>query len=87
MNEVIQRIGKPPMDVLFELLENNRGSVPTVYFHHSEEDMRYALSSPSSRSAPTAPRSPPKARSTAIRIPATSEPSRACSAATCAMKK
>lgn len=43
MSEVIQTVGKPPLDVLFELLENNKGSVPTVYFHHSEEDMRYAL--------------------------------------------
>jgi len=32
--------------VLFELLESNGGSVPTVYFHHSEEDMRYALKQP-----------------------------------------
>jgi N-acyl-D-aspartate/D-glutamate deacylase len=43
MNEVIRAIGKPGIDVLFELLENNGGSVPTVYFHHSEDDMRYAL--------------------------------------------
>jgi N-acyl-D-amino-acid deacylase len=43
MNEVIQALGKPGLDVLFELLENNNGSVPTVYFHHSEDDMRYAL--------------------------------------------
>jgi N-acyl-D-amino-acid deacylase len=46
MNEVIRAIGKPDLDVLFELLEQNRGSVPTVYFHHSEEDMRYALRQP-----------------------------------------
>lgn len=46
MNEVIQTIGKPPLDVLFELLAENEGSVPTVYFHHSEEDMRYALKQP-----------------------------------------
>src|SRR5260370_78685 len=46
MNEVIAVIGKPPIDVLFELLEENRGSVPTVYFHHSEEDMKYALRQP-----------------------------------------
>lgn len=46
MSEAIQAIGKPPIDVLFELLENNRGSVPTVYFHHSEEDMQYALKQP-----------------------------------------
>src|SRR5260370_24498128 len=46
MNEVIAVIGKPPIDVLFELLQENRGSVPTVYFHHSEEDMKYALRQP-----------------------------------------
>lgn len=46
MNQVIQAIGKPPVDVLFELLENNGGSVPTVYFHHAEKDMVYALKQP-----------------------------------------
>ncbi len=46
MNEVIQELGRKPLDVLFELLENNGGSVPTVYFHHSEQDMRYALRQP-----------------------------------------
>ncbi len=46
MNEVIQAIGKPPIDVLFELLEQNGGSVPTVYFHHNEEDMKFALRQP-----------------------------------------
>lgn len=46
MNQVIQLLGKPPIDALFELLEANGGSVPTVYFHHSEEDMRYALRQP-----------------------------------------
>jgi N-acyl-D-aspartate/D-glutamate deacylase len=46
MNEVIKTVGKPPLDVLFELLAENDGSVPTVYFHHSEEDMRYALKQP-----------------------------------------
>jgi N-acyl-D-amino-acid deacylase len=46
MNEVIQTLGGKPIDVLFELLEANGGSVPTVYFHHSEEDMRYALRQP-----------------------------------------
>ncbi len=43
MSEVIQALGKPGIDAVFELLENNNGSVPTVYFHHSEDDMRYAL--------------------------------------------
>jgi N-acyl-D-aspartate/D-glutamate deacylase len=46
MNEVIQSMGKPPIDVLFDLLVNNGGSVPTVYFHHSEKDMQYALKQP-----------------------------------------
>jgi len=46
MSEVIKTIGKPPLDVLFELLAENDGSVPTVYFHHAEEDMRYALKQP-----------------------------------------
>lgn len=46
MNQVIEALNKPPIDVLFELLEENGGSVPTVYFHHSEDDMRYALQQP-----------------------------------------
>jgi N-acyl-D-aspartate/D-glutamate deacylase len=46
MSEVIKTLGKPPLDVLFELLTENDGSVPTVYFHHAEEDMRYALKQP-----------------------------------------
>ncbi len=46
MSEVIEALGRPGLDVLFELLVNNGGSVPTVYFHHSEEDMRYALRQP-----------------------------------------
>ena len=46
MNQVIAAMGKPPIDALFELLEANGGSVPTVYFHHSEEDMRFALKQP-----------------------------------------
>jgi N-acyl-D-amino-acid deacylase len=46
MNEVIQALGGKPIDALFELLDANRGSIPTIYFHHSEEDMRYALKQP-----------------------------------------
>ncbi|MGH9723420.1 MAG: N-acyl-D-amino-acid deacylase family protein, partial [Bryobacteraceae bacterium] len=46
MSEAIKAIGKPPLEVLFELIENNGGGVPTVYFHHSEDDMRYALKQP-----------------------------------------
>lgn len=46
MNEVISGMGGDPIGVLFRVLIDNSGSVPTVYFHHSEEDMRYALKQP-----------------------------------------
>ena len=47
MSDVIAaRPGAEPIDVLFELLVENDGSVPTVFFHHSEEDMRHALAQP-----------------------------------------
>lgn len=46
LSAVIQAVAKPPLDVLFELVTENGGSVPTIYFHHSEEDMRYALKQP-----------------------------------------
>jgi len=46
MNEVIAALGGSPVDVLFRLLTENKGSVPTIFFHHSEDDMRYALKQP-----------------------------------------
>jgi N-acyl-D-aspartate/D-glutamate deacylase len=47
MSDVIAAFpGKRPMDVLFDTLIANGASVPTVYFHHAEEDMRYALRQP-----------------------------------------
>lgn len=46
MNEVIASIGGDPIDALFKVLDANNGSVPTIYFHHSEEDMRFALQQP-----------------------------------------
>jgi N-acyl-D-aspartate/D-glutamate deacylase len=46
MSEVIADMKKPGIDTLFDLLINNNASVPTVYFHHSEDDMRYALKQP-----------------------------------------
>jgi dihydroorotase/N-acyl-D-amino-acid deacylase len=46
MNEVIAAIGGKPIDALFKILEDNNGSVPTIYFHHDENDMRYALKQP-----------------------------------------
>jgi N-acyl-D-amino-acid deacylase len=35
-----------PFDVLFDLLIENKGSVSTVFAHHTEEDMNLALSQP-----------------------------------------
>jgi N-acyl-D-amino-acid deacylase len=46
MSEVIAELGGKPLDVLFQLLIDNQGSVPTIFFHHTEEDMRYALKQP-----------------------------------------
>jgi N-acyl-D-aspartate/D-glutamate deacylase len=46
MDEVILSLGGDPIDVLFRVLEDNNGSVPTVYFHHDENDMRFALKQP-----------------------------------------
>ena len=46
MNEVIASLGGDPIDVLFKILIDNKGSIPTIYFHHSEDDMRYALRQP-----------------------------------------
>jgi N-acyl-D-aspartate/D-glutamate deacylase len=37
---------RKPTDVLFDTLIANGGSVPTVYFHHDEQDMREALRQP-----------------------------------------
>jgi N-acyl-D-amino-acid deacylase len=46
MSEVITAVGGQPLDVLFKLLADNGGSVPTVYFHHAEQDMQFALRQP-----------------------------------------
>ena len=46
MNEVIASIGGDEIDALFKVLRDNKGSVPTIYFHHDEKDMRYALQQP-----------------------------------------
>lgn len=46
MSDVIAALGGKPTDALFDLLLANGGSIPTVYFHHAEEDMRHALAQP-----------------------------------------
>jgi N-acyl-D-amino-acid deacylase len=46
MSEVIAARGGDPVNDLLDLLVEENGSVPTVYFHHSEPDMQYALKQP-----------------------------------------
>jgi N-acyl-D-amino-acid deacylase len=46
MSELIAARGGAPVDVLFDVLLEENGSVPTVFFHHSEEDMQYILKQP-----------------------------------------
>jgi len=46
MSDVLREFGGNPLDLLFRVLADNNGSVPTVYFHHSEDDMRFALRQP-----------------------------------------
>ena len=47
MSELIEARGGDPVDVLFDVLLEENGSVRTVFFHHSEEDMQLALKQPS----------------------------------------
>ncbi len=44
--EIAQLSGKKPSDAVFDLLIDEQGSVPAVYFLMSEEDVRYAMQRP-----------------------------------------
>jgi len=46
MSELIAARGGDPVNVLFDVLLEENGSVPTIYFHHSEPDMQYAMKQP-----------------------------------------
>ena len=46
MSELIAARGGHPADVLFDVLIEENGSVPTVFFHHSEADMQLILRQP-----------------------------------------
>jgi N-acyl-D-amino-acid deacylase len=46
MAELIASRGGHPVDVLFDLLLDENGSVPTVFFHHSEADMQLVMKQP-----------------------------------------
>jgi N-acyl-D-aspartate/D-glutamate deacylase len=45
-SELIAARGGDPVAVLLDVLVEEGGSVPTVFFHHSEEDMQLALKQP-----------------------------------------
>lgn len=44
--ELVRARRADPVEVLFDLLQEEEGSVPAVFFHHSEEDMQLALRQP-----------------------------------------
>ena len=46
MSELIQARGGDPAEVLFDVLLEEGGSVPTVFFHHSEQDMQLVMKQP-----------------------------------------
>ena len=46
MSDLIRARGGDPVEVLFDVLLEENGSVPTVYFHHREPDMQLALKQP-----------------------------------------
>ena len=46
MSELIESRGGDPVEVLFDVLLEENGSVSTVFFHHEENDMLYALKQP-----------------------------------------
>ena len=74
-----------PLDVLFDLLIEEGGSVPTVYAHHTEKDMNLALLQPWCSIGSDGSASRSRARcAAAIRTRATSARSRASWASTSA---
>jgi N-acyl-D-aspartate/D-glutamate deacylase len=44
--EIAQLMGKKPVDAVFDLLLDEGGSVPAIYFLMDEEDVRYAMRIP-----------------------------------------
>ena len=46
MSDLVADRGGDPIDVLFDVLLEENGSVRTVFSHHSEQDMQFALEQP-----------------------------------------
>ncbi len=46
MSALIESRGGDPVEVLFDVLLEEEGTVPTVFFHHAEPDMQLAMQQP-----------------------------------------
>lgn len=46
MGDLLRARGGDPIETFFDVLIEEQGSVGTVYFHHSEEDMQFAMKQP-----------------------------------------
>ncbi len=46
MSELIAAGGQDPVETMFDVILEERGQTPTVFFHHSEADMRLAMKQP-----------------------------------------
>jgi N-acyl-D-aspartate/D-glutamate deacylase len=46
MSDLLAARGGDPVETFFDILLEENGSVPTVFFHHSEADMTYAMKQP-----------------------------------------
>lgn len=46
MSDLIAAEGKDPVETMFDVILEEKGQTPTVFFHHSEQDMRLAMKQP-----------------------------------------
>lgn len=46
MSELVAARGGDPVHVLFDVLLEEHGNVPTIFFHHAEEDMQQVMKQP-----------------------------------------
>jgi N-acyl-D-aspartate/D-glutamate deacylase len=46
MSDLIAAEGKDPVETMFDVIVEEQGQTPTVFFHHSEDDMRLAMKQP-----------------------------------------
>jgi N-acyl-D-aspartate/D-glutamate deacylase len=46
VSEMFADMKKPWLDALFQSLIDNKGAIPALYYHHDEQDMRFAMKQP-----------------------------------------